>query len=137
MNLSLTCCVSYFLCNVPLTSIVSVFLVELVGMATARYLLLTGELIPASEAARIGLIYKSLNAEQFSRFSANYFSNIKKNSPGALIQTKALYTTYLSKDLDKILENACRFNARSRKTDDFKEGILSFLEKRKPEWNRQ
>ncbi|TFH02288.1 MAG: hypothetical protein E4H13_02505 [Calditrichales bacterium] len=118
-------------------SIVSVFLVELVGMAMARYLLLTGELIPAAEAARMGLIYKSLNTDQFSQFPEVYFSNIKRNSPQAVVQTKQLFTTYLNKDLDKILEDVCRFNARSRKTEDFKEGILSFLDKRKPEWNLQ
>ena len=57
------------------------------------------------------------------------------NSPNSLRATKALLSRYTKAQLDQQLEWAIAENAAVRQTPDFKEGITSFLEKRKPRWS--
>jgi len=49
--------------------------------------------------------------------------------------TKKLINGYISKQLDQQISEAIQDNARIRTTEDFREGITSFLEKRKPKWS--
>jgi enoyl-CoA hydratase/carnithine racemase len=61
-------------------------------------------------------------------------TELLQNSPSSLRATKALLTGYTKERLDDQLRAAIRENAAVRQTPDFKEGITSFLEKRKPKW---
>jgi methylglutaconyl-CoA hydratase len=56
-------------------------------------------------------------------------------SPNSLTRAKHLLTTAAAAGVDHDLERAILENARIRCTPDFKEGVASFLEKRKPVWN--
>jgi len=51
-------------------------------------------------------------------------------------QTKNLLTLQWGKQLKEFIDQASEFNAEVRKTKDFQEGLLSFLEKREPVWNK-
>jgi methylglutaconyl-CoA hydratase len=119
-----------------IASIVSVFLIQTVGFAKSKQLLYTGELIDASEAGKIGLIHKIVDKEELETEALTFFSQIRNNSPQAMLQTKTLLHELQGDKIEKRLEKACRFNAESRQTDDFKEGLQSFLEKRKPIWGK-
>ena len=55
-------------------------------------------------------------------------------SPSSLARAKQLLTSAAAPGLDHDLERAILENARIRCTPDFKEGVASFLEKRKPVW---
>jgi len=55
-------------------------------------------------------------------------------SPSSLTRAKRLLTTAEAAEIDAELERAVLENARIRCTPDFKEGLASFLEKRKPVW---
>jgi methylglutaconyl-CoA hydratase len=55
-------------------------------------------------------------------------------SPNSLTRAKHLLTSSAAPALDHDLERAILENARIRCTPDFKEGVASFLEKRKPVW---
>ena len=57
-----------------------------------------------------------------------------ENSPASLRATKALLSRNINAELDVQIEAAITENAAIRQTPDFKEGIGSFLEKRKPKW---
>jgi enoyl-CoA hydratase/carnithine racemase len=57
-----------------------------------------------------------------------------ENSPTSLQATKKLLSSYTKERLDEQLGQAVEANAAIRQTADFKEGITSFLEKRKPRW---
>ena len=58
-----------------------------------------------------------------------------ENSPASLLATKKLLTDHARPELDEQIESAVRENAAIRTTADFREGIASFLEKRKPVWS--
>jgi methylglutaconyl-CoA hydratase len=60
-----------------------------------------------------------------------------ENSPTSLKFTKRLLTDHARKELDAQIESAVRENAAVRSTPDFREGISSFLEKRKPRWSAE
>ena len=55
----------------------------------------------------------------------------------SLAYTKRLLTDHAREELDAQIEAAIRENAGIRATADFREGITSFLEKRKPKWTGQ
>jgi methylglutaconyl-CoA hydratase len=59
---------------------------------------------------------------------------LMENSPTSLRATKQLLTDHARAELDAQLDAALRENAAIRNTADFREGISSFLEKRKPTW---
>jgi methylglutaconyl-CoA hydratase len=62
---------------------------------------------------------------------------LMENSPSSLRGTKELLSQTVNEELDRRLEASIEENARIRQTDDFREGITSFLEKRKPKWSGQ
>jgi methylglutaconyl-CoA hydratase len=60
---------------------------------------------------------------------------LMENSPASLRATKQLLSDHARAELDIQIEAAVRENAAIRTTADFREGITSFLEKRKPVWS--
>jgi methylglutaconyl-CoA hydratase len=116
-------------------AIVSTFLLRQVGEKHARDLLLTGRIVGAEEAHRIGLINEIVPAEKLSERARELASQLMENSPASLVCTKRLLSEHARVELDAQLRSAIRENAAIRTTRDFREGISSFLEKRKPRWS--
>ena len=116
-------------------AIVSTFLLRQVGEKHARDLLLTGRVIEADEARRIGLINEIVLAEKLLDRARELASLLMENSPASLTCTKRLLGEHARFDLDRQIQSAVRENAAIRATSDFREGISSFLEKRKPRWS--
>jgi methylglutaconyl-CoA hydratase len=115
-------------------AIVSTFLLRQVGEKQARDLLLTGRLFGAEEAARMGLISEIVGPDKLMARARELAAQLMENSPASLRATKQLLTDHARADLDSQIEAAVRENAAIRTTADFREGISSFLEKRKPVW---
>jgi methylglutaconyl-CoA hydratase len=115
-------------------AIVSTFLLRQVGEKQARDLLLTGRLFGAEEAARMGLVSEIVPAENLMTRARELATLLMENSPSSLRATKQLLTTHARAEIDAQIESAVRENAAIRTTADFREGISSFLEKRKPVW---
>ena len=116
-------------------AIVSTFLLRQVGEKVARDLLLTGRIIEATEAHRIGLINEIVPAERLSERARELAAQLMENSPASLVYAKRLLSDHARLELDAQIESAVRENAAIRATADFREGISSFLEKRKPHWS--
>jgi methylglutaconyl-CoA hydratase len=116
-------------------AIVSIFLFRQVGEKHARDLLLTGRIIAADEAHRIGLINEIVPAEKLSERAHELALQLMENSPASLVCTKRLLSENARVELDGQIQSAVRENAAIRATADFREGISSFLEKRKPHWS--
>jgi len=115
-------------------AIVSTFLLRQVGEKQARDLLLTGRIFEAEEAARMGLLSEIIPAEKLMGRARELAALLMENSAASLRATKQLLTDHARQELDAQIEAAVRENAAIRSTADFREGISSFLEKRKPVW---
>lgn len=114
--------------------IVSSFLVGTVGEKRARELLLTGRIFSAEEGYRFGLVTEIVPADQLMARAHALAADLMQNSPNSVKTTKALLSGYTKDQLDRQMASAIRANAEVRQTADFREGITSFLEKRKPKW---
>ena len=117
-----------------LPAIVSVFLTRQIGDKKARDLLLTGRLIEAAEAKEMGLINEIVPAGKLMERAKELADTLIAASPSSMTRAKRLLTSAAAAGLDADLERAVLENARIRCTPDFKEGLASFLEKRKPVW---
>lgn len=118
-------------------AIVSSFLVRQVGEKHARDLLLTGRIFDAAEAYRLGLVNEVVSPEHLMTRAREVAATLLENSPLSLVATKRLIAGFGFEELNRQIAAAIDENARSRTTADFREGITSFLEKRKPRWSGQ
>ncbi len=115
-------------------AIVSTFLLRQVGEKIARDLLFTGRIFDAAEALKMGLINEIVPREKLLDRARELATQLAENSPLSLFHTKRLLTDHARAELDAQIEAAIRENAGIRQSADFREGIESFLEKRKPKW---
>ena len=116
-------------------AIVSSILVWQVGHKIARDLLLTGRLFDATEAHRCGLVNEIVPPENLLERARAIAAQLMENSPSSVRATKKLINGFIAKQLDEQIATAIEDNARIRTTADFREGVTSFLEKRKPVWS--
>jgi methylglutaconyl-CoA hydratase len=118
-------------------AIVSSMLVWQVGHKIARDLLLTGRMFDAAEAHRYGLVNEVVEPERLMARARELAAQLMENSPSSMRATKRLINGFIARQLDQQIDQAVQDNARIRTTADFREGISSFLEKRKPRWSGQ
>jgi methylglutaconyl-CoA hydratase len=116
-------------------AIVAAFLLRQVGEKQARELLLMGKIISAEEAFRIGLVNELVPASNLLARAEELAKQLAENSPASLLATKRLLRGLTGDNLEDQLALAARANAAIRTTEDFREGVSSFLEKRKPNWS--
>lgn len=115
-------------------AIVSSFLMLQVGEKQARDLLLTARLITAEEAQQMGLVNEVVRESGLMERALRLARQLLKNSPSSMRATKQLLSAHVKAQLDRQLKDAVEMHASVRSTEDFREGISSFLEKRTPEW---
>ncbi len=115
-------------------AIVSAFLLLQVGEKQARDLLLTGRLIDAAEAHTLGLVTRVVPSDQLNAAVSELATTLLANSPSSMRATKHLLHRQEIERLSRNLRAAVNTNAELRNTDDFREGVAAFLEKRKPIW---
>lgn len=117
-------------------AIVMPYLINKIGESAARYLLLSGQIIPAGEARRLGLIHEVLETEKELNHFVDAFAKqlVEHNSGQSLAATKALLRESQNESFSNMLEIAAKRNAEMRSTDDFKKGISSFLNKETIKW---
>jgi len=115
-------------------ALVSVFLRRQVGEKIARDLLLSGRIIEAAEAQRLGLVAEIVAADSLLRRAREIAESLLASSPTSIARTKRLLLKASEQDLLLEIEQAVRENADIRSTHDFREGLSSYLEKRRPKW---
>src|SRR2546422_9446214 len=116
-------------------AIVSTFLLRQVGEKHARDLLLTGRIFDAEEAQRMGLVTEVVSREELMDIARELAGALVAASPTSLARTKRLLCRFAEEEIDRELACAIEENARIRTTADFREGLASFLEKRRPSWH--
>jgi methylglutaconyl-CoA hydratase len=115
-------------------AIVASFLLRQVGEKRTRDLLLSGRIIKAEEACRMGLVTRIVPSEELMAEVYAMANTLLQNSPQAMGAVKSLLASHSSNQLDEEIEDAIAINALQRSTEDFREGVRAFLEHRRPEW---
>lgn len=105
---------------------------RLTNRAASRYLL-TGERFDAEEAARIGLV--TAVADEVADALDPLVEAFGACSPQGLAETKPLLTAEMLADLDDRAEDLAHLSARLFASEEAREGITAFLEKRPPRWS--
>ncbi len=105
---------------------------RIVGYAKALELSVTGDLLDAEEAARIGLVNRVVPAASFRDEVAALAGRLATLPTSAIAETKTLLLDALTLDLDEALSREAKAQARMGQTEDHLEGVMAFAEKREP-----
>ncbi len=101
-----------------------------VGMKRAMEIALLGDRFPAEEAARIGLINRVVPAAELEAATAKLAGRLAAGPTAAYARTKRLLNASLDNSLAAQLSAESELFTASTMTDDFREGVTAFLEKR-------
>ena len=107
---------------------------RLIGMHKAKELALFADIISAKEAAELGLVNRVVPAGQLDAFVADWAGRLAAGAPMALAMTKRLLTNSFAVSMDEALEAEGMAQSVNFYTDDTKEAIAAFLEKREPKF---
>ncbi len=108
---------------------------RLVGPGMAARLIFTGDIIDAKEAARIGMVDELVSAGELLSKANDLAQKIAMNPPLAIrMAKKALYKGMNETDLRSQMDYEIFIQGGLMRTDDFREGVASFFEKREPEF---
>lgn len=110
------------------------FLPRLIGFQKASALMMLGDKVSAQEALDLGMIYKVFSAETFEE-EVNKLAITLANMPTkALGLTKRLLNQSMSNNLNEQLALESDLQIEASSSNDYKEGVTAFVEKRKPEF---
>ena len=99
-----------------------------------RELLLTSELIDAKRAQEIGLVNRVVPPNELENAAQKIAAAILQGAPDAIANSKRLIEELWSSSVAEDVALALRHHIEARESDEAKEGIAAFLEKRPPEW---
>jgi enoyl-CoA hydratase len=105
---------------------------QLVGYAIAKELLMTGDLVTAQRAAEIGLINYALPLEELDTSVDAFAVRLTSGAIRAISWTKTCVNIGLKQLAHSIMDASIAYEAMSNKTEDHKEAVEAFLERRKP-----
>ncbi|WP_298917310.1 enoyl-CoA hydratase-related protein [uncultured Algimonas sp.] len=109
------------------------FVVARVGLSTARRIMLTGARFDGTEAGRLGLADHVTH--DLDGVEAQVRKGVLRCAPGANAATKALILGSTGLSRDAVLDRAADSFAACLRSEEGREGVASFLEKRKPNWS--
>jgi 2-(1,2-epoxy-1,2-dihydrophenyl)acetyl-CoA isomerase len=112
------------------------FLPRLVGLQKAMSILLLGEKVSATEAERIGMIYKWVADSDFEMETSKLASELAKLPSQSLMLTKMALNKSFTNDLNDQILLEREYKCMAGQSDDYREGVDAFLTKRKPEFNK-
>lgn len=108
------------------------FLPRLIGFQKASAIMMLADKISATEAERIGMIYKLFDDEIFSDESVKIASILAEMPTRGLALTKIALNNSLNNSLESQLNKEDELQQIAAATDDYNEGVQAFLDKRKP-----
>ncbi|MCQ1577387.1 MULTISPECIES: enoyl-CoA hydratase family protein [Streptomyces] len=115
-------------------AVISLTLLPRVDRTAANRYYLTGERFDAAEAARIGLV--TVAAEDVEKGLAPVLDGLRRASPQGLAASKELVTATVLRSFDQYAEDLIARSAALFASDEAREGMTAFLERRDPAWVR-
>lgn len=107
---------------------------RLIGWQKASALMMLGEKVPAQEAERIGMIYKVFADEGFQKASMDLAEYLATMPTRGLAYIKQVLTMSFTTTFEEQLQDEDVFQQKAAQTNDYKEGVQAFLEKRQPKF---
>lgn len=118
-------------------AVISPYVAAAIGSRATRRYFITAERFSAAEACRLGLVHEMMPAEELNARAEELSRLLLQNGPQAMASVKALVAevalSFLDDDL--IADTAERI-AETRASEEGREGLSAYLEKRKPNWIR-
>ncbi|HEY4936360.1 MAG TPA: enoyl-CoA hydratase-related protein [Puia sp.] len=108
------------------------FLPRLIGLQKATALMMLGDKISAAEAERMGMIYACFEENDFTEETQKIASTLAKLPTVALMLTRKALLESSTNNLEEQLYLEKKFQQKAGLTQDFKEGVTAFLQKRAP-----
>lgn len=118
-----------------LPAVILKYLIKRMGEGKARELALRGDILDATTAKDRGLVSEVVEDAQLSSVVNNFALHLASSTSASSVSlTKELFARMDEMDDKESMDYASHLNALTRKTEDFKKGIDSFLKKEKPQW---
>ena len=114
--------------------LVMTFVRRQAGERNMRELLLGSELIDAERAKEIGLVNRVVARDDVMSEAQKFAQSVLQGAPGALTQTKRLIDELWWRSVKEDVDLALKYHLQARESDEAREGIAAFNEKRKPNW---
>ncbi|MEM7355372.1 MAG: enoyl-CoA hydratase-related protein [Acidobacteriota bacterium] len=115
-------------------AMISVVVLPKIGPHHARRLFLTGRRFTAEEACAYGLIHQVTSPEALDEAIRSEVSEIAHGGPTAVREAKRLIHTLQTLDTDEAFDRAAHWLAELARTEEAREGMAAFAEKRPPSW---
>lgn len=105
---------------------------RLIGYQKAMALAMLGDRVGAVEAEKMGMIYRVFSDEEFKDGSLSIAVKLAMMPTKGLAYTKYLFNQSLTNNLEQQLALEGEYQIKASETEDYKEGVTAFVEKRKP-----
>jgi enoyl-CoA hydratase len=110
-------------------------LVDTVGHANAREILLSARLFDAEEALEMGLVHKLVEADELEAFVRHYAGQMAHNAPLTMAAAKACIREAIKDADQRDQKRLDEMVARCFNSEDYREGVRAFGEKRRPKFS--
>ena len=118
--------------------VAAILLPQIVGEKRGRELILTGEIIEAAEAARVGLVNYVVPSAHLEQKLSEILSKLRGLSAVALEMTRRALDSTKARSIETALKEVENMYLHElMKSEDANEGIKAFMEKRKPVWRNR
>ena len=116
-------------------AVISPYVVKAIGERAARRYMLSAERFDAQQAARLGLVHEIVDHDELDIRLDDMITTLLESGPAAQAAAKDLILDIAGKPVDpSLIENTARRIAKVRASDEAREGLNAFLQKRKPGW---
>ncbi|MGQ7843219.1 enoyl-CoA hydratase-related protein [Granulosicoccus sp. 3-233] len=107
---------------------------RLIGLARATALCMTAEPVSAEQAEHMGMIWRCVDDEKLLDDTSELAQRLSRQATTGLFYTKQLLRLSQTRTLDEQLDLEGDYQQAANQTDDFREGVEAFLNKRKPDF---
>jgi 2-(1,2-epoxy-1,2-dihydrophenyl)acetyl-CoA isomerase len=111
------------------------FLPRLIGFQKASALMMLGDKVSAVEAEKLGMVYKVIAPESFTEEVTKLAETLAEMPTKAIGLTKRLLNQSMTNNLEQQLALESDLQIEASSSNDYKEGVSAFVEKRKPQFN--